>query len=55
MTDTEIVDTWRQLLDSYARAVGALERRLEEEHGLGVSEYEVLERLAEGDKTERRM
>jgi DNA-binding MarR family transcriptional regulator len=55
MTDTEIVDTWRQLLDSYARAIGALERRLEEEHGLGVSEYEVLERLAEGDKTERRM
>jgi DNA-binding MarR family transcriptional regulator len=55
MTETDIVDTWRHLLDSYARAVGALERQLEENHGLGVSEYEVLERLAEGPKTERRM
>ena len=55
MTETDVVDTWRHLLDSYARAVGALERRLEEEHGLGVSEYEVLERLAEGPKAERRM
>jgi DNA-binding MarR family transcriptional regulator len=55
MTETDVVDTWRHLLDSYARAVGALERRLEEEHGLGVSEYEVLERLAEGQKAERRM
>jgi DNA-binding MarR family transcriptional regulator len=55
MTETDIVDAWRHLLDSYARTVGALERRLEEDHGLGVSEYEVLERLAEGPKTERRM
>jgi DNA-binding MarR family transcriptional regulator len=55
MTDTALVDTWRDLLDRYARSVGALERRLESEHGLGVSEYEVLERLAEGPKTERRM
>jgi DNA-binding MarR family transcriptional regulator len=55
MNDTQLVDTWRDLLDRYARSVGALERRLEEEHGLGVSEYEVLERLAEGPKDERRM
>jgi DNA-binding MarR family transcriptional regulator len=55
MTDTTLVDTWRDLIDRYARSVGALERRLEEEHGLGVSEYEVLERLAEGPKSERRM
>ena len=55
MTDTLLVDTWRDLLDRYARSVGALERRLEEEHGLGVSEYEVLERLAEGPKDQRRM
>jgi DNA-binding MarR family transcriptional regulator len=55
MTDTVLVDTWRDLLDRYARSVGALERRLEEEHGLGVSEYEVLERLAEGPKDQRRM
>ena len=55
MKDTALVDSWRDLMDRYARSVGALERRLEEEHGLGVSEYEVLERLAEGPKSERRM
>ena len=55
MTDTALVESWRDLMDRYARAVGSLERRLEEEHGLGVSEYEVLERLAEGPKTQRRM
>jgi DNA-binding MarR family transcriptional regulator len=55
MTDTLLVDTWRDLLDRYARSVGALERRLEDEHGLGVSEYEVLERLAEGPDAQRRM
>ena len=55
MTDTALVESWRELMDRYARAVGSLERRLEEEHGLGVSEYEVLERLAAPDKDQRRM
>jgi DNA-binding MarR family transcriptional regulator len=55
MTDTHLVDSWRDLMDRYARAMGSLERRLEEEHGLGVSEYEVLERLAEGPADQRRM
>ena len=55
MTDTALVESWRDLMDRYARAVGSLERRLEEEHGLGVSEYEVLERLAEGPADQRRM
>ena len=53
--NTEIVDVWHELLDRYARSVSALERALEHEHGLGVSEYEVLERLATGEKDERRM
>ena len=35
--------------------MSALERRLQHEHGLGVSEYEVLERLAGTDKDQRRM
>jgi DNA-binding MarR family transcriptional regulator len=55
MTDTALVDTWRDLLDRYARSVGALERRLEDEHGLGVSEYEVLERLSECRHSKSRM
>src|SRR3954470_20242382 len=53
--ETDSVDLWRDLMDRYARTVSALERRLEEEHGLGVSEYEVLERLASPDKDQRRM
>jgi DNA-binding MarR family transcriptional regulator len=46
---------WRELLDAHARVSGALERALQAEHGLGVSEFEVLERLALADKDEHRM
>ncbi len=53
-TDTHLVDAWRELMDRHARTTSALERSLHE-HGLGVSEYEVLERLAMGDTDERRM
>lgn len=53
--ETELVEEWRDLLERHARLTSALERRLQDEHGLGVSEYEVLERLAGADKPERRM
>jgi DNA-binding MarR family transcriptional regulator len=46
VSTTELVDVWRDLQDRHARATAALERRLEQDHGLGVSEFEVLERLA---------
>ena len=49
------VDVWHDLMDRYARTMSALERALEQQHGLGVSEYEVLERLASPDKDQRRM
>jgi DNA-binding MarR family transcriptional regulator len=52
---TDIVDVWHDVLDRYARSVAALERALEHEHGLGVSEYEVLERLAASDNGSGRM
>ena len=48
-------ERWRELLDSHARVSGALERALQAEHGLGVSEFEVLDRLADADKDQRRM
>src|SRR3954452_14251714 len=54
-SDDRLVEAWRGLLDQHARAHCALERALKD-HDLGVSEYEVLERLAtthEGDQ--RRM
>jgi DNA-binding MarR family transcriptional regulator len=40
-----LVDVWRELLDRHARISCALERALHE-HGLGVSEFEVLDLLA---------
>jgi DNA-binding MarR family transcriptional regulator len=52
--ETRLVEAWRDLLERHARTTSALERSLHE-HGLGVSEYEVLERLAMGETDERRM
>jgi DNA-binding MarR family transcriptional regulator len=52
--EARLIEIWRELLDRHARTTSALERSLHE-HGLGVSEYEVLERLATGEKEERRM
>jgi DNA-binding MarR family transcriptional regulator len=52
--DTELVDAWRELLERHARTTSTLERRLHE-HGLGVSEYEVLDRLATSGKDDCRM
>jgi DNA-binding MarR family transcriptional regulator len=39
---------WRDLLSRHARTVCALDRELEAGHGLGMSEFEVLDRLATG-------
>ena len=39
---------WRDLLSRHARTVCALDRELEANHGLGMSEFEVLDRLASG-------
>jgi DNA-binding MarR family transcriptional regulator len=44
-----LVDEWRDLLARHARTTCALDRELEARHGLGMSEYEVLERLASAD------
>lgn len=54
-TETSLVSAWRDLVDRHARATTALERALHDEHKLGVSEYEVLERLASPDKDQHRM
>lgn len=54
-TSDALVDTWHDLLERHARVMGALERALEEEHQLGVSEFEVLDRLATAAKDQCRM
>jgi len=45
--DPELVSEWRALVASHAAVTAALEHDLGERHGLGVTEFEVLERLAE--------
>lgn len=55
MREAQLVDEWRALLARHARTTSALERRLQHDHGLGVSEFEVLERLAGSKKDECRM
>ena len=52
--ETDLVETWHRVLDRHACVMGALEHALAE-HQLGVSEYEVLERLATAEKDEHRM
>jgi DNA-binding MarR family transcriptional regulator len=48
------LDEWHTLVARHARVVGALERALAE-HGLGVSEFEVLDELARRPTSECRM
>ncbi len=45
-TDETVVSTWRAIAASHAAANAALERELARQ-GLGVSEFEVLDRLSE--------
>jgi DNA-binding MarR family transcriptional regulator len=46
-TDRSLVSAWRDLLAQHAAISCALERELHGQHGLGVSEFEVLDRLVE--------
>ena len=54
-SEQALVESWRALADRHARVSCALERVLQDEHGLGVSEFEVMERLAAPDKDQHRM
>jgi DNA-binding MarR family transcriptional regulator len=49
-----MVTAWRDLVAAHAQISAALERELGERHALGVSEFEVLDRLAECPNGERR-
>ena len=55
MSDTEpalepVVTAWRAIAASHAAACAALEREMGKRHGLGVSDFEVLERLTESEE-----
>jgi len=47
MATTTLVEEWRELLARHARVNDALERELQRKHGLTVTEFEALQRLAE--------
>jgi len=49
VTQDSVVTVWREMSACHAAACAALERELGERHGLGISDFEVLERLAESD------
>ena len=49
-TQDSVVTAWREMAACHAAACAALERELGERHGLGVSDFEVLERLAESEE-----
>lgn len=51
----DLVAVWRELMRSHARVSEALERELQRRHDLSLSEFEVLQRLAESDDGKRRM
>ncbi len=53
--ETALVERWRSLLSSYNVIAGQLERSLQEEHGLTLSDFETLDRLTNGDCDKRRM
>jgi DNA-binding MarR family transcriptional regulator len=50
-----LVDRWRSLLSSYNEIASHLERALQDEHGLTMSEFETLDRLIAVDCDKRRM
>ncbi len=51
----QLVTRWRELLRSYSDISGVLDRTLQEQHDLGLSEFEVLDRLTEADHKKCRM
>ena len=51
----ELVEEWRTLLDRHAAVSCALEKALGDRHGLGLSEFEVLDRLVDANCGSYRM
>src|SRR3954453_4805653 len=51
----QLLDRWNELETEHARVREALEQRLQREHRLSLTEYEVLRRLAEGPEGHRRI
>lgn len=48
--DTALTASWHELRQRHARVSNAMERALQEQHRIGLNEFEVLERLASADE-----
>jgi DNA-binding MarR family transcriptional regulator len=55
LNDQALLAEWHELAGRHAAVVSALERALQVNHGVGVTEFEVLERLATSQGYECRM
>ncbi|GAA2884796.1 MarR family transcriptional regulator [Streptosporangium fragile] len=55
MSEEPAVRAWREVLAKHATTACALERELSERHRLGMSEFEVLERMVEGGQEKYRV
>jgi DNA-binding MarR family transcriptional regulator len=51
----DLLESWRELSAAHAAVFDTLERELSRRHGLTVSEFEVLQRLAESPESHSRM
>ncbi len=49
------VGEWRELLDRHAKVSCALEKALQDDHGIGLSEFEILDRLVDANCGNYRM
>jgi DNA-binding MarR family transcriptional regulator len=49
------VGEWREMLDRHAKVSCALEKALQDEHGIGLSEFEILDRLVDANSGKYRM
>jgi DNA-binding MarR family transcriptional regulator len=54
-TTRSLVHEWQRLLARHAAVSGALEHELQSRHGIGVNEFEALERLVEGEDGQCRL
>lgn len=53
--EDQLVDRWRDLLACYSTVSCALDRALQDAHGIGMSEFEALDRLVDATCEKRRM
>jgi DNA-binding MarR family transcriptional regulator len=49
------VGEWREMLDRHAKLCCALEKALQDEHRIGLSEFEILDRLVDANSGKYRM